>query len=381
MRIAIINITGGRISGGYRKYLLNTIPRMAQHSEVEALLCFSPESLNIESWFGTLKNVQFKNCLPFRVLRFDINRNLKRPLEKFRPDVLFIPTPRYFQFDNVPAINMIQNMEPFAFSSKKNPFSERVKNFLRKKITCKVLCKCARVIATSKFVKDFLVDNLHIPDSKIEVVYYGIAEDNENAKFVRPSVIPRGWKNQFLFTAGSIRPARGLEDILCALNHLARKKFNINLIIAGPTSSNMRPYRKTLEIYITRNKLVQNVIWAEYLNESEMNWCYRNCRAVVMTSRVEAFGLIALEAMSKGCICISAENPCMPEIFGNAAVLYPPCDSKALAKIIHDVFAWDNSRLKEMASKAKIRSAKFSWDRTVEQTITELKMAAESHKQ
>ena len=111
VRIAIINITGGSISGGYRKYLLNMIPRMAQHSDIEAILCLSPKSLNAQSWFGAVENVYFENCPSLKLLCIGINQSLSRVLREFSPDVLFIPTERYFKFDNLPVVNMIQNME------------------------------------------------------------------------------------------------------------------------------------------------------------------------------------------------------------------------------------------------------------------------------
>lgn len=62
MKIAIINLTGGGMSGGYKKYLRNVLPRMAAHPDVEALLCAAPESLNVQGWFEPLSNVEFVNC-------------------------------------------------------------------------------------------------------------------------------------------------------------------------------------------------------------------------------------------------------------------------------------------------------------------------------
>lgn len=51
MRIAIVNLTAGGMSGGYRKFLRNVIPRMAKHEDVEAILCASPDSIGVQDWF------------------------------------------------------------------------------------------------------------------------------------------------------------------------------------------------------------------------------------------------------------------------------------------------------------------------------------------
>ena len=65
MKIAIINLTAGGMSGGYQKYLKNIIPRMPSNSAVKAMLCASPASLNVQNWFDPLPNVEFISCRPF----------------------------------------------------------------------------------------------------------------------------------------------------------------------------------------------------------------------------------------------------------------------------------------------------------------------------
>jgi len=377
MRIAVLNITGGGMSGGYRKYLHNVIPRMAEHPDVEAVLCTFPKSLNGQDWFESLTNVEFVHCSRFQSLRYGLTFNLKHALERFCPDVLFIPTSQYLQFGNVAVVNMVRNMEPFAYSSKKNPFSEKFRNFVRRNIASNAVRRSHRVIALSNFVKQFLVDNLYIPENNIGIVHHGIRHD-KCFNDVRPSAVPESWKGDFLFTAGSIRPARGLEDIIYAMKHLVTRKSDVNLLIAGATNPNMLPYLKSLKTKIAEFGLLRKIIWAGNLNHEQMNWCYKNCQLFVMTSRVEALGMIALEAMSRDCICIAADSSCLPEVFGNAAIYYPPKNSKLLAETIHTTLAWRDRQQNEMYGLMRKRVAEFpSWDETVEKTLNELKLAVE----
>lgn len=46
MKIAIINLTGGGMSGGYRKYLKDILPRMAASNIVEEILCATPSTID-----------------------------------------------------------------------------------------------------------------------------------------------------------------------------------------------------------------------------------------------------------------------------------------------------------------------------------------------
>ena len=376
MKIAVINITGGEMSGGYRKYLCNVLPRMAKHEDVEAILCALPESVSIQNWFGSIPNVRFVGCEPFRFLLPHHDSELRLELERFSPDVIFVPIERSFRFKNVAVVNMIQNMEPFVANSDGNVIGERFRQWVQYMDGRRTIKKADGVIAISKFVSGFLANQWKIPADKIGLVYHGIdVVKNEGGK--RPHIVSEDWKGRFFFTAGSIRPARGLEDLLQTMKCLLslQEKKVVRLVIAGEAERRMAAYQKRLKEWAQKNNLSDRICWAGSLNENEMAWCYQNCGAFVMTSRVESFGMIGGEAMSHGCICISADNPCLPELFGDAAVYYPPKDGKALAGTVQTVLKWDDNQRKVMSQKARRRAGEFSWDVCAEKTVAELAKA------
>ena len=376
MRVAVINLTGGGISGGYRKYLCNVILRMAKHDDVETILCATPDSIGVQDWFDPMPNVRFMSCKPFRFLFPHRDAELLQELEDFSPNVIFIPVERNFRFKGVPVVNMIQNMEPFVTNCDGNPVSERFRQWIQYLDGRRAIRNADGIIALSKFVSDFLETQWKIPTEKIGLVYHGI-DASRNGDCKRPHVILKDWEGQFLFTAGSIRSARGLEDLLLAMKHLSLQgEKSVRLVIAGESGQRLVGYQKKLKDWAQKNNLSDRICWTGSLNEKEMAWCYRNCIAFVMTSRVESFGMIGGEAMSHGCICISADNPCLPELFGDAAIYYPLKNGKALAEALKTVFAWDDDQRKIMSEKARKRAAEFSWDVCAERTVTVLAKTA-----
>jgi glycosyltransferase involved in cell wall biosynthesis len=378
MKIAIVNLTGGRISEGYRKYLLNVIPRMAESPVIEEILCVTPESIKLQDRFEFLPKVNFIACKPFNFLYYTPEREFKKALEIFSPDIMFIPVERYFKFDKVPIVNMIQNMEPFAESIYGNSFTDKCRFYFQRLVAKRAMKKSDRVIAISRYVREFLSNTWGISEGKIGLVYHGIGLPHLK-EYIRPKNIPKDWEGNFLFTAGSIRPARGLEDILGAMKYLILEKVNIKgVVISGKTESRMVPYRKKLEEWIKINNLSSKIYWTGKLSEREMSWCYRNCKMFVMTSRVESFGMIAGEAMAYGCVCVSSDSPCLPEIFGEAAVFYLHNKVELLAETIKSVSEWDNYQRDEISKKARERAIEFSWDVTVERLLAEFKKAIES---
>lgn len=354
----------------------NVVPRMARIPDVEALLCAAPQSVDMNGWIENHPKIEFVNCRPFRPFRYSAGPELYEQLRRFSPDVILVPVERHLKVKGVPVVNMVQNMGPLVSSVIDNPVREKIRHFFQAIETKISVRKAERIIAVSDFVRDFLVNNWAVSKDRINVIYYGcdLPEDNSNSD--RPDAVPEDWKGNFLFTAGSILPLRGLEDLLEAVECLFSQDSKISgLVIAGRATHNMGAYEKKLKEWVRTRGLSSRVIWTGRISDEEMSWCYDHCRAFVMTSRVESFGNIAIESMAHGCINIAADNPCLPEIFGDTAVYYSPKDWNALAETIASVAAWDSDRRRKESVRAKKRAAEFSWDIGVEKTVAALKKA------
>jgi glycosyltransferase involved in cell wall biosynthesis len=374
MRIALLNLTGGGIGGGYRKYLHNMIPRLASHPEVASLLCATPAQLNIRKWVEPLSNVQFVDCRPFRFMNHTPDPQLTKYLEQFCPEVIFFPLERYLKFKNVPVVTLIRNMEPLSAQTKPKALIEKLR-VLSQTLESRIAAKRSkRVIAVSKFVRDFIVKKWDIPPEKIALIYFG-ADISNSRKGCRPDILPEDWKNKFLFTAGSIELYRGLEDLITAMGYLAPQNTDLKLVIAGEHRKIMENYNNKLRELIKLKKLSKNVLWTGNLNEEEMTWCFQHCTAFVMTTRVEACPNTALESLSNGCISVAADNPPLPEVFHDSAFYYSPGDGRGLAHIIEQILNYDNTTKNEISEHARRRASFFSWDITVQKTVEELSKA------
>ena len=375
MRIAIVNITGGGISGGYLKYLRNVIPRIRDNSIVESMLIASSFSLKKFNLFSNSKNFRSITCKPHKFFGLKKDKDLIKQLEEFNPNVIFVPTERFFKYDKAPIVNMIQNMEPFSKNNLiKNPISENIKNFIKAIDGRKGIENSKHIIAISEFVRDYLISNCKISPNQIGLVYHGV-DYFDNQKAIRPFNLPKN--TQFLFTAGSIRPARGLEDLFQALDYLSRKNLNIpHLVIAGDSSKNMTSYKDKLKDFGKLKEIEEKIHWIGNINDYEMAWCYKNCKAFIMTSRVEACPFIALEALSNRCVVISSDSRPMPEIFGDVAMYYPTGKGLELAKLIFSLETGKNmpvlEKKRELIEK---QLKKFSWDICATKTLNQLQKA------
>ena len=92
---------------------------------------------------------------------------------------------------------------------------------------------------------------------------------------------------------------------------------------------------------------------------------YHAADVVVLPSRTEAFGLVAVEAMACGVPVVASRVGGLPEVVGEAATLVPPGDSEALARGIVDILE-DHPRRLDLAAAGRCRVLEhFSLDRVV----------------
>jgi glycosyltransferase involved in cell wall biosynthesis len=373
MRLAMICLTGGDVSGGYRTYLQNMLPRLAAHRDVEALLCLAPERAGLPESLGPVSGLTHAPCRPLgaRHLVREPDRLMQAALAAFAPDIVFVSLGRYIRWRRVPTVVMLQNMEPFVPGLPGDPPVERCRKFLERRLAARAVRRADHTIAVSGFVREYLTKTLRVPLRRVSQVYYGMPPIGD-APRARPASVPREWDGEFLFTCGSVRPARGLEDAVAALGELRQRGRPVQLVIAGAAVPRLRSYQSHLQDSILRRGLAEQVRWTNYISGGELAWCYEHCAAFLMTSRVESFGMIGLEAMAHGCLCVAADNPCLPELFGQAAMYYHPGDGTSLADRIEQVHSWTEEEKAQMASAARARAAEFSWDAATDATVAVL---------
>jgi len=373
MKVLVANLANGELSGGYQKYLKKIIPLLCVNGNVNHVDVFVPPQTTNPRKHG-------ENCwISWPEKDHEIGFPwLKTRIKEIAPDVVFIPTARWLECGQIPVVTMIRNMEPLIVPFGGNPWKEVVKNIGRAYVAKRACKKATRVIAVSKHVKDFLHNQWNIESSKIGTVYHGAEAPNTLETLSIPDCLQNQKSDQYVFTSGSIRLARGLEDIIHALGILRGMGLFYKLVIAGGVDPGMDKYRRSLEKTAMKLGVETQIIWAGRLTEYEMAWCYQNSSAFVMTSRAEACPNIVLEAMAHGCVCVSTETLPMPEFFNDSAIYYPPKNAKALAKMIETVLELDDNQRNAMSEKAKKRAAEFSWGVCAEKTVGELAKAVES---
>jgi glycosyltransferase involved in cell wall biosynthesis len=210
------------------------------------------------------------------------------------------------------------------------------------------------VICISECTKQDLIRILDVPENKISVVHHGISEliGNENVQLTSP----------FLLYVGQRGGYKNFEVLIRAF---ARSPFlmnNFRIIAFGGGAFTNEEYK----IFTTLN-INPNAISQMTGGDGILKSLYQQATAFVYPSLYEGFGFPPLEAMTYGCPTIAANTSCIPEITGNAALLFNPHSVDDLIEKI-DLVTTNDTR-NQLIEKGLIHCCKFTWEKCARETL------------
>jgi glycosyltransferase involved in cell wall biosynthesis len=197
------------------------------------------------------------------------------------------------------------------------------------------------IVTVSEYSKNQIIKYCKAKPEKISVVFNGwnhfinIMPDysvfNDFPALSKP----------FYFTLGSLSKRKNIKWII----EYALKNPDSFFAISGVSL----PVLKADEL---NNSTPQNIILLGYLDDSKVKALMTRCKAFILPSYFEGFGIPPLEALSCGARIIVARAASLPEIYGNTAHYIDPFNT--------DVDL--DALLKEPVEKPDAVLAKYSYD-------------------
>lgn len=225
-------------------------------------------------------------------------------------------------------------------------------------ITFVSLLRAKRAIAVSQYAADSLSLGLsHHFRQKIQIVHHGIGQ------IFSPAA--KEDRQDFILAVSDIYVQKNLHTLFQAMKPVFDRHPHMKLLIAGQKIDAW--YYDRVVSLAEDLGISGNIRFLGRLNNSELLVLYRQCRLFVFPSTAETFGNPLVEAMACGAPIASSNSAAMPEIVGDAALLFDPLNSddiaNALLKLLDDPALRD-----ELARKGLKRSLNFSWMQTAHDT-------------
>jgi glycosyltransferase involved in cell wall biosynthesis len=213
--------------------------------------------------------------------------------------------------------------------------------------------KAKKIITVSYFTKNQIIENFRVDPEKISVIY----SSWEHFKLIKADysvfdIYPALKKDGYYFSLGSLSKRKNIKWII----EYARKNPDAIFAISGVSLP-------TVKVDELNNSTPQNIILLGYLDDSKVKALMENCKAFILPSYYEGFGLTPLEALACGAQVIVAKAASLPEIYGNTAHYIDPYNTDVdLDKL-----------LREPVEKPDVILAKYSYDTAAEQVYELIK--------
>ena len=164
---------------------------------------------------------------------------------------------------------------------------------------------------------------------------------------------------------GINKPHKNLPLLVRAWQNLAEEYHALPPLIIAGAWDNRYPEAKELVQQQYSGCMVR---FLGPVSDEDLPALYNSALGFIFPSLYEGFGLPVIEAMACGTAVICADSSSLPEIAGEAALLFPPEDEADLQRCVLRI--WQDEQLRvELEQKGIIRSADYSWQTTADRTL------------
>lgn len=290
-----------------------------------------------------------------------------RLLKKYPIDVLFCPKCVIPLGINIKSVVTIHDLLYFPLPDKYN-FKEYkfLDTMYMRFFIPRSIRKAAHIIADSENTKNDIIALFNTPPTKISVVHLGVSsfvtkdiKTNEVEAILNRFSI----KKPFIFYSGTATRRKNLPVLIKALGSIKDKIPHLLVITGGGTEKNI-PLKKIIE----ENRLTDRVRILGTVSLDVLLALYKGADMFVFPSLYEGFGLPVLEAMALGCPVICSNASSLPEVAGDAALLFDPNDVEQLAH--HLLTLASNVALRNtLIEKGKARAKLFTWEKAAKKLV------------
>ncbi len=222
-----------------------------------------------------------------------------------------------------------------------------------------------RVIASSRSTRDDLVSLLGADPGKVDVVPLGMGTVRRDQPVAETALRGRYQlaDRRVLLTLSAKRAHKNLAALIEALALVPAQERPL-LILTGYRTS----HQDELTALAGRLGVERDIRVLGWVSGAELEGLWALADAFVFPSLYEGFGLPVLEAMARGVPVACADASSLPEVAGDAALLFDPGDRPAMAGALRRILG-DRALREQLRERGVRRAREFTWERTARQTL------------
>jgi len=322
--------------------------------ENERVRCYQVADWPLQKY---LEERQFISLLSRQLPRKIKSKLFKQSILKARNiNVLFCPFTSTERCEKgIPVVSIFydfQHLEyPDFFSSKERDHRTR---FLQKAVEDSSAIACISDFTRQSLFKYFNPQQTHI--SVVPIAIHQRWSGLRETEVQQQLAILNLESSNYAFYPANYWPHKNHRFLLKAYQSYLAKFPNsdLNFVFTG----SLEEEERMLQAEATNMGLRDRVRFLGFLNEQQLEAIWRGCKCLVFPSLYEGFGIPLLEAMAFGKPVLSSNSGSLPEVGGDAALYFDPCNSHEFVKQL-SIIENDKALCKNLVQKGHQNLKRF----------------------
>ncbi|MFZ0042051.1 MAG: glycosyltransferase family 4 protein [Solirubrobacteraceae bacterium] len=224
------------------------------------------------------------------------------------------------------------------------------------------------VITCSRYMRSHVAEVFGVSPRRITAMQNGIdpadlepvAEDllGLRARYAEPS-------ERLVLLVGRLVYEKGFHLALDALAPVIKELGDVRFVVAGTGTAEAELRRQAWRLGLHRKG-----VFLGWVGDDMLHSLYRIADLCIVPSIYEPFGIVALEAMASGCLCVVADTGGLREVVpgdGTVGLRFPSRDSAALQETLERVLT-DATLRAQLVAEARDHVLHFDWAEVARQT-------------
>jgi glycosyltransferase involved in cell wall biosynthesis len=222
-----------------------------------------------------------------------------------------------------------------------------------------------RVIADSLSTREDLVKLVGLARERVDVVPLGMGATRRDRPVAESELRARLklGDRRVLLSLSAKRPHKNLAALIGALALIPAERRPLLVLPGYPTDHETELRERALRAGVS-----EDVRFFGWLGGGEIEGLWGLADGFAFPSLYEGFGMPVLEAMARGVPVACSNASSLPEVAGEAALLFDPHDEAAIATALRRLLD-DRALAASMRERGLERVKQFSWQRTARLTL------------
>lgn len=219
------------------------------------------------------------------------------------------------------------------------------------------------VVTQSHFTSRQVTEAYNISESKMVVIGGGVDKALIESTVDLSTLHSRANYGDYVISIGAFQLRKGTDYLFAMARELLRRGSLLKIVC---------PYGLRGSASFTEEvKSLPNIIALDYLDRNELIELIRGAVCMVIPSRLEGFGVTAIESMALGVPIVASNKSALPETVGDAGMLVNPEDTTSLTNAVERIFT-DQSFRENLINLGRRRACSFTWSQCMDRLVASI---------